>query len=438
MQYFLLLQDSKLKMLNYSIPYGKEKIDFNIPDEFKITVVTPKLRSPVNDIEAKTRNALQHPINSRTLLELAKGKNSACIVVTDITRDCPEKQILPTILETIEHEIDRKKITILVACGMHREMTYEEKVEKYGKHIVDSYRIIDHNGKDQKNLVSMGVTKNGTPIRLSKIACDSELLVSTGVVEPHQYGGYSGGYKTVAIGVASDKTISHTHSRKMLENPKIRPGTLEENPFREDIIEIGRKAGLDFIVNVVFGKEKEILEIKAGDPLETHNALIKEAKDCYEIIVEKSFDAAICGVGFPKDTNLYQTSRAASYLFYTPKPVIKNGGYIIIPAICQEGAGHGIGEQRFFSLLKDKTIEEILSTKKEFKAGEQRAFLMANVLKTCKIIIVGSDMPQVIKESKMIAARDMSEAFRIIKNDLGSNIDILLIPNALKTLPLRK
>ncbi|MFQ6025847.1 MAG: nickel-dependent lactate racemase, partial [Nitrosopumilaceae archaeon] len=279
----------------YSVPYGKGEIHFEIPEDFKVTVAEPNARSSVKNVNAATREALLHPINSRKLSETAKGKDTACIVVTDITRSCPDKELLPPILEQIEKEVNRKDITILIAAGMHRDMTFDEKVEKYGKGIVDNYRIIDHNGEEEKNLVDLGITGNGVPIKISRIAFESELLVSIGVVEPHQYAGYSGGYKTVAIGLAGDETISHIHSLKMLENPKIRLGNVEENPFQEDIVEIGKKVGLDFIVNVILGKEGEVLEIRAGEPHQTFRALIKEARGIYEVPIEKSFDVVICG-----------------------------------------------------------------------------------------------------------------------------------------------
>jgi hypothetical protein len=115
--------------------------------------------------------------------------------------------------------------------------------------------------------------------------------------------------------------------------------------------------------------------------------------------------------------------------------VIKSGGYIIIPALCNEGAGKGIGEKRFFSMLKNHTIDEILNTTGDFKAGEQRAFFVASVLKKCKIIIVGCKSPQVIKDAKMIPAKNMKEAFDYVKNDF-ENLDMLLVPNALITLPI--
>ena len=70
-------------------------------------------------------------------------------------------------------------------------------------------------------------------------------------------------------------------------------------------------------------------------------------------LIPHPYDVAIGGVGYPKDTNLYQASRAASYLHFAPTPVVRPGGVIIIAAPCQEGAGEGVGEQRFLAAMRD-------------------------------------------------------------------------------------
>jgi len=413
-------------MTNFKIPYGKEEISFEMPSEFNITVANNNSVSPIANISESVKNALLNPINSKRLSELIKNDDSVCIIVTDITRASPDKEIIPHLVEQILEKTNSKNLTLLIASGLHREMSNEEKIEKYGEKIVKNFQIISHDAK------------NGTPIKISKNAYDSDFLISIGVVEPHQYAGYSGGYKTLAIGVAGDETISKTHSLMFIEHPKTRIGNIDGNIFNEDIVEIGKKVGLDFIVNVILDEKKNIVDIKAGDPLETYKTLVSNAKKISEISISKSFDVAICGIGFPKDTNLYQTSRAASYLFYLPTKVVKNGGYIIIPATCDEGAGQGIGEHRFFDMLKNKSLEQILNYKSDFKAGEQRAFMMANVLKHCNVIIVGSKEPQIVKDAKMIPTSTMNEAFKIVQNDLGKNLDVILIPNAMMTLPIIK
>ena len=427
-----------LKMTSFKIPYGKEEISFEIPSGFNITIAKSNTVPSLGNVSESIKNSILNPINSKPLSELINEGDSVCIIVTDITRACPDKEILPYLVEQILQKTDQKNLTLLIASGLHREMSTEEKIEKYGEKIVKTFRIIDHDAKNEKELISLGTTKNGTPIKISKVAYDSDFLISIGVVEPHQYAGYSGGYKTLAIGVAGDETISKTHSRIFIEHKNSRIGNIEGNIFTEDIIEIGNKVGLDFIVNVILDDKKNPIDIKAGEPLVTYKTLVSSAKKISETIIEKSFDVAVCGVGFPKDTNLYQTSRAASYLFYLPTKVVKNNGYIIIPATCTEGAGKGIGEQRFFEMLKNESLEQILNHKNDFKAGEQRAFMMANVLNYCKVIIVGSKNPQIIQAAKMISASTMSDAFELIQKDLGKNLDVILLPNALTTLPIIK
>jgi nickel-dependent lactate racemase len=422
--------------MSYTIPYGREQINFKIPSGIKIDSLIPKNTKQITSIYKKTLEAILSPINSPSLLELVKEKKSVCIVVTDISRECPDKELLVPILEVIEKTIDRVNITILIASGMHKKMSYEEKVEKYGKKISDTYRIIDHNAKDETSLISLGITKNGTPVKISKIVVESDFVISLGVVEPHQFAGYSGGYKTVSIGLAGDETISYTHSSQMLKKSNARVGKINDNLIQDEIIEIGKKTGLDFLVNVILDMDKKVIEIEAGEPIETHRSLISKAKQLFEISIKKPYNVVLCGVGYPRDSNLYQTTRAASYLFFAKKPVIQEGGYIIIPAKCEDGYGKGIGEQRFFSMLKNNTIDEILNKTKPFKAGEQRAFFVANVLKKCKIIIVGSSNSEIISDGKMIPAKNMAQALDLVQKQLGNNIEILLIPNALSMLPI--
>lgn len=423
--------------MSYSVSYGKEKINFNLPENFSLNTIDMKSASAINNVYEKTLATLIHPTNSPPLSTLIKNKNSVCIVVTDITRKCPDKELLVPILEILEKEIKKENITILIASGMHKKMTDKEKIEKYGKAICKKYKIVDHDANDDSSLISIGRTKNGNEVKISKVAIDADFLISLGVVEPHQFAGFSGGYKTVSIGIADDNTISRTHSIDIFKKSKILVAQIDGNPIQEEIIEIGKKSGLNFIVNVILGNNSEVLEIESGEPIETHKNLINKIKNLYEIPLTKSYDAVICGVGYPRDSNLYQATRAASYLYFARKSIINKGGFIIIPAPCPEGAGTGIGEQRFFSMLKNKTIDEILSMNEALKAGEQRSFFIAQVLKNCKIIIVGCKNPKIIEDAKMIPAKNMEEAFDIIKTNFNQ-IEILLIPNALSIMPIIK
>ena len=83
-----------------------------------------------------------------------------------------------------------------------------------------------------------------------------------------------------------------------------------------------------------------------------------------------------------------------------------------------------IEKQRFFITLKTKTIDEIINTNKEFKTREQRSFFIVSVLKKYKIIAVGCQTPNIIKEAKNDTRQDTEEALDIVQNDFGSNTGI--------------
>jgi nickel-dependent lactate racemase len=159
----------------------------------------------------------------------------------------------------------------------------------------------------------------------------------------------------------------------------------------------------------------------------------------YTVPVPHEYDVVITGVGFPKDANLYQASRAASYIFFAPTPVVKRGGVIITPARCDEGAGSGVGERRFYEELRSAPNVSALLEKMRregYQAGAQRAFIMAKVMEVNPVVIVGAEHPDVVKDTKMVPAKTMTDAFEFAVNHIGRpDLDVLIIPHALLTLP---
>jgi hypothetical protein len=71
-----------------------------------------------------------------------------------------------------------------------------------------------------------------------------------------------------------------------------------------------------------------------------------------------------------------------------------------------------------------------------YPPGQQRAFVMAKVLEQCKVIVVGSEHPEIVSACKMIPAQTMADALSIVASDLGADLDVLVVPHALLTLPV--
>lgn len=425
---------------DYRVPYSRTYLEFTLPQGMRGTVVESRKVTPLADVQGAIAEALAHPIGTPPLRELARPGDKVCIVFTDVTRASPDHLLVPALLaELAAAGVHGDDITLLCGVGMHRPSTPEEKIAKLGASVVARYRVIDNEPRNPKAQVDLGVTPGGVPVWVHRAAVEADLLIATGLVEPHQYAGYSGGRKTVAVGAAGEPLIAHTHGPAFVDHPGTRLGRIEGNPFHEAITEAARRAGLRFILNVVLDDEKRILKVAAGEPEAAFRELVAFARTVYEVEIPHQYDVAIGGVGYPKDTNLYQASRAASYLFFAPTPVVKPGGFLIVPARCEEGAGEGVGEQRFFAAMRDAPdVQFILDDARAhgYPPGQQRAFVMAKVLEQARVVIVGSEHPEVVEACKMIPAATMEEALALAARELGEELDVLIVPHALLTLPV--
>jgi lactate racemase len=424
----------------FRIPYSHSSLEFTLPSTMQADVAISRLVQPVIDVPNAIREALQHPIGSPPLVELVRPGKRVCIVFTDITRASPDHLLVPALLAELERSGTKDEdITLLCGIGMHRPSTQAEKISKLGAEVVNRYRVIDNEPQNPSALVDLGITPGGVPVQLHRAVVEADLLIATGIVEPHQYAGYSGGRKTVAVGAAGEALIAHTHGPAFVDHPCTRLGRIDGNPFHEAVTEAARRANLRFILNVVLDDDKCLLRVAAGEPEQTFLELVEFARSVYEVPIKHQYDIAIGGVGFPKDSNLYQASRAPSYLFFAPMSVVRPGGYFIIPARCEEGAGTGVGEQRFLKAMRDApNVQSILEDARRngYPPGQQRAFVMAKVLEETKVIIVGSECPDLVSACKLIPAATMDEALDLASTELGTSCRVLVVPHAMLTLPV--
>ena len=181
--------------MHVTLDYGRTGLPVSLPAD---RLVGPPLAireaQPLANPEEALHEALANPIGTRPLSELAKGKQTACVVVCDITRPVPNSLLLPPILKTLEAAgVPRSGITILVATGLHRPNEGDELVELVGAEVASTYQCVNHHGKELDEHEYLGTTPNGVPAWIDKRYTQAELKITTGLIEPHLMAGYSGG-----------------------------------------------------------------------------------------------------------------------------------------------------------------------------------------------------------------------------------------------------
>ncbi len=424
----------------FTVPFGDGTLDVDLPSGLMGSVAEPPRATPLGDPARAAKLAVSNPIVGPPLTELARGKRRVCIAVTDATRACPDYLLVPPMLDALAAAgVADEAITLLVAVGVHRASTREEKIAKLGRAVVDRYRVIDHDASDLDLLVPVVAGPPHLSFRINRHAVEADLLLATGVVEPHQYAGFSGGGKTVAIGCANEAVIAATHGPAMLDQPGTRLATLEGNPFQLAVRQVASAAGLAFVGNTVLDAGGHIVALAYGPSEAVHDHLASIASDLYTVTIPRSVDIAIAGVGAPKDVNLYQASRAASYLQFAPTPVVRRGGAIIIPATCPEGAGEGAGERRFLEVMGNPGGPAAIidqARREGIRPGEQRAYIMARVLERAAVIVAGALCPDEVRALGFISTPTIEDALEEAIARVGTPADVLVVPHALQTLPV--
>lgn len=155
-------------MGHYTIPIGERTEAFSAQNV--LGVIQPRQTSGVSDVRGALLRAAQDPIGSESLQKIAAGKSSAAIVVNDITRPYPGKEMVAVLAQLLnEAGIPDSGIKLIMAYGHHRDNTREELRGMFGAELLDRFEIVHHHAGDPNSLEFMGVTSMGIPVEVNKV-----------------------------------------------------------------------------------------------------------------------------------------------------------------------------------------------------------------------------------------------------------------------------
>ncbi len=412
-----------------SLPYGEAFLKASVPTR-NITrfLETQDVRGIDNEREAII-NSLRAPIESAALSDCVNQNDKVVVIVTDNTRPCPDDRLLPPILAELEKKVAREQITIIVALGLHPPLDRPELVKKLGRDIVENYNVINH---DVNQTVNIGTTSRGTPVDINTTVIEADFRISTGFIEPHFFAGFSGGRKSIAPGVFAVRSAYQNHSYKMIEHPCARAGVLQGNPIHEDMLEQAKMAKLDFIVNVLLNRKREITHVVAGDPVKAHQSGCELEKKAVGVKVSHKVDIVITtNSGAPLDLDFYQTCKGID----TASLITRDGGVIIVASSCCTGVGPE--EFRALHASVSSPKEVLQKIRREEPLGVQwENQLLARIQLKNDIYLV-SDLDESIARDMMITPiRSIEDGLQRAFRVLGGDAEIAIIPEGPLVLPL--
>lgn len=408
------------------IAYGKQYIEFSIPDD-RLNAV---LHSPEHSMKGSNKeivsSALRNPLGTFQLPRLIQDKKAgnAVIIVNDVTRPTPYQSILPPLLEEIEAGgIKPGNIKLIIATGIHRANTDAENISIFGPEICGRYTIESHNC--DANLTSLGYLSNGMELKINRTVAEADLLITTGLVGLHYFAGYSGGRKSILPGVAARSLIEANH--QMMSDARACLGNYHDNPVNDIMLEAARKVGVDFTINVVTAGKNTIAFAAAGDIYEAWINAVKYCEASSVVEIEDKADIVIAGCGgYPKDINMYQAQKALDAAVLA----VKEGGCIILLAECSEG----LGEETFAAWINEATCPQDINERffKHFELGGHKAYAICRILEKAEIMLYSSLDDETVKKLYMTPVHDIEAAVKTALARQGSQARILLLPEAPK------
>lgn len=404
----------------------KKKISVDVSDKNVLGMFYP------NEVEMKDEsdtlnNAIENPINSKPFNEFLADARDVLFIVNDQTRPTPTKKVIDIIYDRIKD----KPVKFIVATGVHRGPAPDEFEFIFGKYY-DEFkdRIYVHDSKKDEDMVYLGKSVNGTEMWVNKLGVEAHKLVPIGSVEPHYFGGYTGGRKSFLPGIASYKTIEQNH--KYALRPEADTLRLKGNPVHEDMIDALKtiKDKEIFSIQTVLDGERRIYAATAGNIYASFDAAIDKANEVFCVKVPEKADIVVTVAPYPMDVDLYQAQKAID----NGKLALKEGGILIMVAACRTG----IGPKDFFDLMAScKSPQETLDKiKKGYKLGYHKAAKLAEIGLWAEMWAVSDLQDKDIESVFMRPLHSIQDAINKAIEKKGKEAKVLFLMDGSITVPI--
>ncbi|MCX5660444.1 MAG: nickel-dependent lactate racemase [Planctomycetota bacterium] len=300
---------------------------------------------PAPDALAAVRAALAKPIGSPPLAELLRRRGkppaSVAITISDITRPVPNEPVVTALLESLNAAgVPDSAVVVIIATGMHRPSTPEERRIMLGEALLRRVEVIDHVSDDTASHVPIS---ENPPVSVNARFVRAAFKIVTGLIEPHFMAGYSGGRKGVCPGLVDLRTVQRFHGYKTMADPRSTEGVMAGNPCHEEAVRVAGLVGVDFLVNVTITHDRKLSGVYAGDMAAAHAQGCREVEHATGAVVDHDYDLVVtCGGGYPLDQSFYQTGKG----MVTAMPALGPESTLLIVSACTE-----VGSPEFKGLL---------------------------------------------------------------------------------------
>ncbi len=412
--------------MEYPLKYHKGLKRIKIPEKARVTVLLPNAM-PVRETLLSMLDLALY--NARFIAQLRrKNPSSIAIIIPDETQPVPVEALLLNIIQQLFHalpHIEPPAVTIIIGNGLQPPPNREMIDKLLSSSMIRSCNVIAHAARSAR-MKDFGITRRGTPVRINAAFGEADFKMVIGLIEPHQYLGFSGGSKEAVIGCGAVDSIQHNH--QLIQEKPTHRWHLGGHPMREDLDEAGRMVGIDFAVNVVLNSDEQVVRVVAGAP---DVVLEQGAETCaalYGLELGKKFDIILASCAdCPKDMCTYQAQKSFSLVSHA----VKEGGKILLLVAFRKGFSEGVYFDYVCPLAEPEAVMHDF-TNLGYTMGAPKADLFGGMRLNYKTSDF-NDLDSEIMRNCHLRAADPSSIIEEWVDDFKGTPEVAVIPHAATT-----
>jgi lactate racemase len=290
-------------VIERQVVFGDSFLSVRLPDDVQIVPSGMSTRlTATDDLEASVRRALDEPLDRPPLRDHVRSGARVTIAFDDPTVPCYAPvwaTALPMIVDDLVRAgVRERDIALVCANALHRKFTHDELSRTIGEDVMSQHadRISCHDAEDPDGLSHLGTTASGYDVVLNRKVVDSDLTI---YLNCSTMRGFSGGWKSVCVGLSDYRSIRHHHT------PDIMSMSMDRNQMHAMLDEMGglveRELGAEriFKVETVLANPIAVHDIYGGSVGATRAAVmdtLRAAQPARRELVEEPVDVVVYGV----------------------------------------------------------------------------------------------------------------------------------------------
>jgi len=455
------------------IPYGADSIKIELPERtVTISGMEQVKLEPVKDLQTTVREALSTPLDMPPLHNLVNSSSRVTIAFDDATVSSfgPVRGVvIKGVMEELKKAgVKEENVVLICANALHRMFRPQELSTLIGEDLVKAFgpRIMCHDAEDPDTLVYLGKTSGGYDVEINRYAMESDLTV---YVNAGHNRGFSGGWKSVCVGLSTYRSIRHHHTpdgmSMSIKNNRMHRMLDEMGAFLESKIR-----GKIFKVDTILANPLEVAKIFAGSVWKTRKKILEVQATLYQdrrALSTEKFDVLLYSVPNWSPYAIFShmnplltlVSSGLGYLAGAVQAIGNPGCSVIMVTPCpnQWDTVHHASYPDVWENVLSKTLdpyeietkyaekyathtEYIEKYRREYAFHPVHAILAAYPLKRMdhigRVFVAGAKDPEIVRHLGFTPAQDVEEALGLSEEAHGKNFSLAHVEQPLPPVKL--